>query len=356
MEVFDLILSYRKVTISMEGSVTKMPNTEYSILMSMFEHMNEGIIVTDKDGNFIFMNNSAEKIHDIKKETLLNKNVYTNQFQESLSSIKNAIEQLKQSPRSVLRWMMMDSVNKRFYENTYSAIFDENNNVSGIAVITRDITARKRIDLLKARGAKPQRDIALDTQLKYKKLLLISLESLLNEQEAKDGFMKGHSKRVAEISQKMFEYKFGIKGEYFDIGTAARLHDIGKISIPNAIMDKPGKLSLEEYEAIKQHCEFASDLIKPLDATGTITSIIRYHHERYDGSGYPEGRKGEDIPLGSRIIAIADTYDAMRSDRPFRKALAQEFCTEEIKKNAGTQFDPEWADVFCTLRDKGSIQ
>lgn len=333
----------------------KMPNTDqYGILMSMFENMNEGIIVTDTEGNFIFMNNSAERIHNMKKENLLDKNVFQTPLQESISSMKNAIEQLKQSPKSTIRWMMMDSPNKRFYENTYSSVMNDNN-VIGTAVITRDITARKRIDLLKARSTKPQQDIMLDTQLKYKKLLMISLETLINEQESKDKYMRGHSKRVAEISQKMFEHKYGIKSEYFDIGTAAKLHDIGKISIPSTIMGKPGKLSFEEYETIKQHSEFASDLIKPLDTTGSITSIVRYHHERYDGTGYPEGKKGENIPLGARIIAIADTYDAMRSERPFRKALAHDTCREEIQKNAGTQFDPEWAEIFGKLLGTGTI-
>ena len=333
----------------------KMPNAEqYSILISMFENMNEGIIVTDSEGNFIFVNNSAERIHNVKKENLLDQNVFQSQLQDSLSSMKNAIEQLKKSPKSTIRWMMMDSANKRFYENTYTSVIHDKN-VIGVAVITRDITARKKIDLLKARSAKPQQDIVLDTQLKYKKLLLVSLETLLNQQEAKDNYSQGHSKRVADFALKMFEHKHGVTSEYFDIGTAARLHDIGKISIPNTIMGKPGKLSFEEYETVKQHCEFASDLIRPLDSNGSIASIVRYHHERYDGTGYPEGKKGKDIPLGSRIIAIADSYDAMRSERPFRKALSNEMCRSEIQNNAGKQFDPEWTQVFCDLLGTGTI-
>ena len=124
------------------------------------------------------------------------------------------------------------------------------------------------------------------------------------------------------------------------------LHDIGKIAISNSILEKNGSLDNDEWKEIKRHPEIGYRILNTTNEMAQIAKYALNHHERYDGKGYPQGLKGEEVPLVSRIISIADSYDAMVSDRPYRKGLAQEVAIEEIKKNAGTQFDPALAKIF----------
>lgn len=181
------------------------------------------------------------------------------------------------------------------------------------------------------------------------------MEMLCNLLEARDNYTDGHSKRVCDIAVKLYEQRYGVTEVLLDVQWAAKLHDIGKICIPDSIVQKPGKLTNEEYEAIKQHSRLAGEIIRPLDPGSRIWPIIRHHHERFDGKGYPDGLKEEEIPDGSRVIAIADAFDAMRSSRPYRETMRYEQCIEEIQANAGKQFDPKWVDIFLELAKTGSI-
>ena len=190
----------------------------------------------------------------------------------------------------------------------------------------------------------------------YYSLMMTSMEMLSNLLEARDLYTNGHSKRVSAIARKVFEEKFGMNERSLDVQWAAKLHDIGKICIPDAIVQKPDKLTNEEYVTIRQHSALAADIIRPLDPGAKIWPIVRHHHERYDGKGYPDGKMGEDIPDGARVIAIADAYDAMRSCRSYRSAMTFEQATAEIRRNAGTQFDPAWVEVFLDLAHTGSIE
>lgn len=127
------------------------------------------------------------------------------------------------------------------------------------------------------------------------------------------------------------------------------LHDIGKIGINESILNKPGKLSEEEYEMVKLHPKMGADIIKGIKFLEPVVPIIYHHQERYDGKGYPDGIKGEQIPIGARIIAVLDTYDAMTTDRPYRKALSREAAIAEVKRCSGTQFDPQVVEVFLQI-------
>ena len=137
---------------------------------------------------------------------------------------------------------------------------------------------------------------------------------------------------------------------------AAYLHDIGKVGIPDTILNKPAKLSEEEYAIIKQHPLIGAEILKNISLIRHVTEIARSHHERYDGKGYPDGLKGEEIPLHARIVALADSYDAMNSRRIYRAPLPQNIIREEIAKNRGTQFDPKLTDLFLKLMDHGELK
>ncbi len=155
-----------------------------------------------------------------------------------------------------------------------------------------------------------------------------------------------HSVRVGNLTELLCK-KLKITGKEKEIIVkAAKLHDIGKVSIPDAIINKRGKLSEEEFAKIKEHPVSGANLVSHLVSFKEGDKYIQYHHERWDGKGYPEGKKGEDIPIGSRIICITDSFDAMISNRPYKKAKTIKESLKEIKKEAGHQFDPVIADVF----------
>jgi response regulator RpfG family c-di-GMP phosphodiesterase len=175
--------------------------------------------------------------------------------------------------------------------------------------------------------------------------------------EARDLYTDKHMKDIAEYSVDIAS-KMGLaEDEIENIRKAALLHDLGKISIPDHILMKPGKLSEEEIEIIKKHPENGAKIIEPVEPLRNARDIIKYHQECYDGSGYPEGLKGETIPLGARIIAVADAFGAMTTDRPYRKALTIEEAVKEIKRCSGTQFDPDIVEKFIALlKEKGTIK
>lgn len=167
--------------------------------------------------------------------------------------------------------------------------------------------------------------------------------------EAKDFYTSGHSQRVTEISVAIAKH-LGLPGETIEkIRLASLVHDIGKIGVREAVLNKPGSLSDEEFEHVRLHSVTGERILKPIVDDGEILKAVRHHHERYDGTGYPDGLKGEQIPQLARIIAVADTFDAMTSERPYRKALTKEVACAEVERCRGTQFDPEAADAFLEV-------
>ena len=140
--------------------------------------------------------------------------------------------------------------------------------------------------------------------------------------------------------------------EMENIRQASMLHDLGKIGISDKILLKRSKLTKKEFEEIKKHPQIAADIIRPIQFMHDIIPLILYHHERWDGKGYPAGLKGEEIPIGARIIAISDVYQALTSNRPYRKAYSKKEAMNIIKKGAGTQFDPRIVDTFLKIVKK----
>lgn len=173
-----------------------------------------------------------------------------------------------------------------------------------------------------------------------------TIKALTSAIDAKDKYTRGHSGRVTELSIKIGQ-KLGFAPDRLSILEQASLfHDVGKIGIEDAILNKPLRLNDLEYAIIKKHPEIGVDIIKDVDYLKPLIPIIRHDHERYDGSGYPYGLKGEDIPLEARVIAIADFYDAITTDRPYRRGLSHEDAIEEIRSRSGTDFDPKIVEVF----------
>ena len=199
-------------------------------------------------------------------------------------------------------------------------------------------------------------------ELEGKKQLFLNItKALAAAIDAKDHYTHGHTSRVTnvslEIAQKLAEKnKSAFNTKIFeDIHISSLLHDIGKIGIPESILNKQGPLTKEEFEVIKTHPNIGVAILQPIYELNAAILGVRHHHERYDGTGYTEGLKGEEIPLIASIIAVADAFDAMISDRPYRKGITKEHAVEEIVRESGRQFDPQVASVFFELSKEGKI-
>ncbi|MEO0129853.1 MAG: HD domain-containing phosphohydrolase [candidate division WOR-3 bacterium] len=191
--------------------------------------------------------------------------------------------------------------------------------------------------------------IAIENASLYKELdelFLSSIRAIVEAIDAKDPYTKGHSARVVEYALLIGEGLELDKESLKDLELSAVLHDVGKIGIPDRILSKPGLLNEEEYSYMKRHPEFGAEIVEPIKKLKSLVPNILHHHEKYDGTGYPMGLKGDKIPLGARIIAIADSFDAMTSDRPYRPRMETTVALSEIKKNRKTQFDPKLAELF----------
>ena len=200
------------------------------------------------------------------------------------------------------------------------------------------------------------RDIEVDylkaRQKGAERLFEQTATALVNAIDAKDEYSRGHSLRVAEYSRKIAEVLGKSEDECREIYYAGLLHDVGKIGVADSILTKNGKLDAEEYEAIKQHTEKGKQILMGISEYPYLSIGANSHHERYDGKGYPEKLKGDDIPEIARIISVADAYDAMSSNRSYRDGLPQQLVREEIVKGSGTQFDPKIARVMQHLIDR----
>ena len=188
-----------------------------------------------------------------------------------------------------------------------------------------------------------------DAKEQLEKAYLESIETLRYTVEAKDTYTKGHSDRVSEFAC-LIGKKMGLDDdELKKLKIGGLFHDIGKIGIPDSILLKESKLTNEEYSEIKHHPDIGAHILSNATIFKDIIPIVKHHHERYDGKGYPSNLKGEEIPLLARITAVADSFDAMSSRRTYRDNLELKVIMDEIKKNEGTQFDPKVAEVFLDI-------
>lgn len=188
------------------------------------------------------------------------------------------------------------------------------------------------------------------------KIIIDTLQMLAKLIDAKDSYTNGHSDRVAEYAVLLAKEMHMKSDDIRFMRYMGLMHDCGKMGIPDSVLNKPDKLTPEEMDIIRSHTVLGGKIVENFTAMPGVRECALYHHERYDGKGYPEGLKGEKIPLLARIICVADSFDAMNSDRCYRKRLKKAVILEELKKNAGTQFDPQIAKLMVKLIEEGKVR
>jgi HD-GYP domain-containing protein (c-di-GMP phosphodiesterase class II) len=211
-----------------------------------------------------------------------------------------------------------------------------------LKVFAREIGVLYTAERVRARELEDALDAA-------REMYLATMKSLAQVVEAKDPTTRGHLDRTAHYGLKLTAKVAPDLAAKPEMAYGFFLHDIGKVGIPESILCKSGPLTELEWIVMKSHPHMGARIVEPIPFMGEAVEIVRCHHERFDGSGYPSGLRGEQIPLGARIFSIADSFDAMTSERPYRHALSLEEAVEEIRDGAGTQFDPECVKAFIDL-------
>ncbi len=204
-----------------------------------------------------------------------------------------------------------------------------------------------------------RKDLQRRLEEKTREVELVTIQAITtvaNTIDAKDDYTKGHSIRVAYYSEALARKIGWSEEEVQNIHYIALLHDIGKIGVPDSVLNKPFKLTNVEFELIKNHTVMGAEILKDIKMFPNVSVGAKFHHERFDGKGYPSGLKGDEIPLVARIIGIVDSYDAMTSNRVYRKRLQDEMVKQELLRGKGTQFDPYLVDQFMELLDEGNLQ
>ncbi len=202
------------------------------------------------------------------------------------------------------------------------------------------------------REVERQTAVAIERQQMFERLSVQVMKTLASTIDAKDKYTNGHSSRVADYARMIAARDGKSLKEQDEIYFMGLMHDIGKIGIPDDIINKTSKLTNDEYDIVKTHAKIGSDILQNITEILSISSGARWHHERYDGKGYPDGLKGEEIPEVARIIGVADAYDAMTSNRSYRDTFTQARVREEILNGKSTQFDPHFADIMIQMIDE----
>ena len=202
------------------------------------------------------------------------------------------------------------------------------------------------------KGYQQSLQYAVDLKRTHRQLqrsIFQSLLGLANALEAKDAYTSGHSSRVSRFSRELALAAGLSQTASETVAQAGLLHDLGKISVPESILSKPGELTPEEWEIMRRHPVTAAQIVAPLEFFDQGAIIVRHHHERYDGGGYPDGLRADMIPLGARIVAVADVYDALTSDRPYRVRLAHAEAVRYLREQGGRTLDDDLVELFVEL-------
>ena len=297
----------------------------------IFENIQDSIIVTDPEGNITNWNPAAERMFGYYKYEA---------FQKTLGMLTT---RFRKGQLSDGRWTGEMNFTRKdgtegVCDTTVIPLRDEDGNVSNIFGVSHDITAYKR--------SKDELQRSYD---KLRDTLIATVNTLASTVEMRDPYTAGHQRRVTILACAMAE-EMGLVEEQFDgLRMAGLVHDIGKFSVPVEILNKPGRISETEFNIIKVHPQAGYNILKEIEFPWPVAQIVLQHHERLDGSGYPQGLKNGGIMLEAKILAVADVVEAMASHRPYRPALGIDIALEEVTKNQDILYEPDMVDVCKRL-------
>lgn len=325
-----------------------------NLAVSMDKMEDYGYLIFDKQYRYFQANELAKELFPEIKEWKIDQPVPVS----DTYLYKTVVQYL-------MAWDFKDSgdrtinVNDRYFKLHIRTIdYGRKENVGFLLELSDCTSEQKYYTVMEEYNASMEKEIFDKTrelrkqQIQTKNFFLQTVIALSEAVDAKDRYTSGHSRRVAEYSRKMAARMGKSKEEIDDIYYTGLLHDVGKIRIPVEIINKPGKLTDDEFNIIKIHPVTGYHILRSISENSSIAIAAKYHHERYDGKGYPNGLSGTNIPEIARILCVADSYDAMTSNRSYRNALPQDVVRSEIEKGKGTQFDPQIADIMLQLMDE----
>jgi PAS domain S-box-containing protein/putative nucleotidyltransferase with HDIG domain len=312
---------------------------------TLVEHISDVLCLLDKDGVIHFVSPTVTTLSGYKPHDVTGRRFFDYVHPEDVNIAKRALTEVVNTPDShhatELRFRRLDGTYIPVEAVARSHL--SNQDVGGIVVSARDISER-----IQARSERRTREFQIERRLQD------TVAAVAATIDARDPYTAGHQRRVADISTRIAKELELPEIQVRGITLSATIHDLGKIKIPAEILSTTRRLTPLEYELIKTHAQAGAEILKDIDFPWPIAEIIWQHHEQFDGTGYPRGLEGEQILLEARIIAVADTVEAMASSRPYRKGLGLDAGLEEIEKKRGTSYCPIAVDACLRLfRKKG---
>jgi len=317
------------------------------LFRSYLEYAPDAVYMSDLKGTFLYGNRKCEEIIGYRREELLGKNLLEFNIlpEKSLNKAAQLFKSSNEGKPTGPDEMDLISKEGRLIPVEINTSVVQRSGQAIVLAFVRDITERKQ--------AEEERKQSFE---RMRKALLATVHSISIIVEMKDPYTSGHQRRVADLARSIAK-EMGLSADRRDfIRTAATIHDIGKIAIPSEILSKPTKLTDLEFSLIKTHAQAGYDILKDIEFPWPVADVVLQHHERMNGSGYPQGLKGNDILLEARILAVADVVEAMASHRPYRPALGLEAAMEEIMKNKGILYDADVVDACSILFSEKSYQ
>ncbi|TET10184.1 HD domain-containing protein [Candidatus Aerophobetes bacterium] len=311
---------------------------EANKLRSMVESMSEGVIMVNGDGRVVVANPVAKKLLGVKDEDHPENNNLTELFKNSDLAELSEDGLLRSGNGKTRREIRITNPREAVLDTSISFIKDAQGTVIGKTIVLHDIT--------KLRRAEEQLQQSFES---LQKAIRETIQVVASTVEVRDPYTAGHQRRVTSLASAIAA-EMGLSKDQIDgIRMAGMIHDLGKISVPAEILSKPGRITEREFDIIKSHSQVGHDILKTIEPPWPIAQIVLQHHERMDGSGYPQGLSGRDIMLEARILAVADVVEAMASHRPYRPALGIDKALEEISKKQRILYDPHVVDACLKL-------
>lgn len=322
---------------------------------AVIENMSDAVLVLDAQNRVVDINPTAQRIIGCTATQAIGQPV-----RQILSAWPGLVERYRSVMETRTDITLGEGEAQRHYDLRISPLYDRQSRFLGRLIMARDITERKQAEAELRRYQEHLEELVEERTAELEaandELALAydtTLEGWSRALDLRDKETEGHTQRVAELTVRLARALGVHEAELVHIRRGALLHDIGKMGIPDGVLLKPGPLSSEEWEIMRKHPVYAYELLAPISYLSPILDIPYYHHEKWDGSGYPRGLRGEQIPLAVRIFAVVDVWDALRSDRPYRDAWPKDQALQYIKEQAGRHFDPQVVDMFLRIAGNG---